>query len=414
MTAATLKRTPWAILLYVAALLGVGVAFIYSGSFILTGPEGESIHLARAHKQTVWIGLGVSVMLCAALPHYRLFVENGYVIYAGGISLLVLLLVLAKLGKAPRVFGACRWIPLGFMNLQPSELMKIAFIICLARYMLYREDHRTWLGLITLPFALTLLPMALIMKQPDLGTSILFLPILFAVLFVAGARLRHLMVIAGLALCALPIMFFYVLHGYQRKRVYAFLNQSEIDSPAAMDELYQLIQSKLAIGSGGWTGAGWTEGTMNRLNFLPVRTTDFIFSVIGEEAGFLGLMGVLFLFFLLFLSAFSIADRQKEPAGRLLIIGSVTLLATQLYINTAMTIGLMPITGLTLPFVSYGGSSLLSSSILIGLILNVGMRMSPIVAKDDFEFDDDILRRRRENEERKWTALFRFRRKKGS
>ena len=125
-------------------------------------------------------------------------------------------------------------------------------------------------------------------------------------------------------------------------------------------------------------------------------------------------MGVLFLFFLLFLSAFSIADRQKEPAGRLLIIGSVTLLATQLYINTAMTIGLMPITGLTLPFVSYGGSSLLSSSILIGLILNVGMRMSPIVAKDDFEFDDDILRRRRENEERKWTALFRFRRKKGS
>jgi rod shape determining protein RodA len=407
MTRENLRKVNWPILLYVSLLLTIGVAFIYSGSRILTGPEGDAIQLARAQKQIAWAGVGFAVLLLTTIPHYRTYVENAYVIYAGCLALLVLLLVAAQSGLVPTINGANRWIPLGFMNFQPSEVMKIALMLCLARYMQYRENHRTWLGL-TVPFGLTLLPMVLIMKQPDLGTAMLFLPILFAVLFVAGSRVRHLAIIAGLAVCAVPLMYFLALQDYQRARITSFLRQSEVNSPAAMNELYQLIQSKLAVGSGGWFGKGWMEGTMNRLNFLPVRTTDFIFSVIGEEIGFVGLMAILSLFFLLFVSALGIADRQKEPSGRLIVIGTVALLASQLYINTAMTIGLMPVTGVTLPLVSYGGSSLITSFILVGLILNVGMRPAKTVAKDDFEFDDDILRRRRKAEETKWSILLRL------
>ncbi|MDP6358392.1 MAG: FtsW/RodA/SpoVE family cell cycle protein, partial [Planctomycetota bacterium] len=225
---------------------------------------------------------------------------------------------------------------------------------------------------------------------------------------VAGSRLRHLLVIVGMAICVAPPMFFFVLKPYQQKRIIYFLKQSEVDSPAAMNELYQLIQSKLAIGSGGLACKGWMEGTMNRLNFLPVRTTDFIFAVIGEEIGFAGLMFVLLVFFLFFASALSIADRQEDPSGRVLVIGTVALLATQLYINTAMTIGLMPITGLTLPFVSYGGSSLISSFFLLGLILNVSMRPQATLAKDDFEYDDDIRRRSNERQEEREKVLWEF------
>jgi len=413
MTRENLKRLNWPILLYVAILLTVGIAFIYSGSRVLLGPEGHAIRIGRAQKQIVWVCFGLGAMLLTLIPHYRTYIENAYFIYAGCVGLLVLILIAAQFGLVRTINGANRWIPLGFMNFQPSEIMKIAMILCLARYMQYRDNHRTWVGL-TVPFGLTLLPVILIVKQPDLGTALLFLPILFAVLFIAGARGRHLLIIVGMAACSVPLMFFFVLREYQRGRIIAFLKQSEVNSPAAMNELYQLIQSKLAIGSGGWFGRGWMEGAMTQLNFLPVRTTDFIFSVIGEEVGFIGLMAVLGLFFLLFVSALGIADRQKEPAGRLIVIGAVALLATQLYINTAMTIGLMPITGLTLPFVSYGGSSLIASFMLIGLVLNVGMRPTRTVAKDDFEFEDDILRRRRQAEETRWNILFRSMARKDS
>jgi len=412
MTRENLRRLNWPILLYVAILLTVGIAFIYSGSRVLLGPEGHAIRIGRAQKQIVWICIGLAAMLLTLIPHYRSYIENAYFIYAGCVSLLVLILIAAQFGLVPTINGANRWIPLGFMNFQPSEIMKIAMILCLARYMQYRDNHRTWVGL-TVPFGLTLLPVVLIVKQPDLGTAMLFLPILFAVLFIAGARVRHLLIIVGMAACSVPLMFFFVLREYQRGRIIAFLKQSEVNSPAAMNELYQLIQSKLAIGSGGWFGRGWMEGTMTQLNFLPVRTTDFIFSVIGEEIGFVGLVAVLGLFFLLFVAALDIADRQKEPAGRLIVIGTVALLATQVYINTAMTIGLMPITGLTLPFVSYGGSSLIASFMLTGLVLNVGMRLTRTVAKDDFEFEDDILRRRQHAEETRWNILFRLLARKG-
>ncbi len=407
LTRKNLRNLSWPILIEVAILLTIGVAFIHSGSGILTGPEGEAIRLARAKKQLVWIALSSFVLLFTIVPSYKTFIENGFVIYGACVALLLVLLIGARLGIFPVINGVSRWIPLGFMMLQPSELMKIGLILCLARYMQYRETHRVWFGLVV-PFALTLVPMALIMRQPDLGTALLFLPVLFSILFVAGSRLRHLLVIVGMAICVAPPMFFFVLKPYQQKRIIYFLKQSEVDSPAAMNELYQLIQSKLAIGSGGLAGKGWMEGTMNRLNFLPVRTTDFIFAVIGEEIGFAGLMFVLLVFFLFFASALTIADRQEDPSGRVLVIGTVALLATQLYINTAMTIGLMPITGLTLPFVSYGGSSLISSFFLLGLILNVSMRPQATLAKDDFEYDDDIRRRSNERQEEREKVLWEF------
>lgn len=412
MTKEHLKNLNLPILLTTIALLAFGLLFIWSGSYVLSGPDGESIHLRRAQKQAVWIAVGMFAMVMVLWPHYKKIIENAYVIYGLIVSLLVVLMVLSAMRMVPVINGARRWIPLGFFNLQPSELMKVALILCLAQYLQFRSSYRTWKGLI-IPFALTFCPMVLIMKQPDLGTSLLFVPVLFSMLFAAGARLRHLLLITGMVFASAPLMYFFVLRPYQRSRILAFLHQSDVNSPMAMNELYQLIQSKLAIGSGGWLGNGWQQGAMNRLNFLPVRTTDFIFAVIGEEMGFIGLMVVLALYFFLFMSAFAIAERTREPSGRLVVIGSTVLLATQLYINTSMTIGLMPTTGLTLPFVSYGGSSLVTTFVLIGLILNIGLRQTRIVASDDFEFQDDILRRRKQAEMKRWITLFDFQNKIG-
>jgi rod shape determining protein RodA len=214
----------------------------------------------------------------------------------------------------------------------------------------------------------------LILKEPDLGTALLLVPVLGAMLLASGASRKHLAVAALTAVVLAVFSYFFLLRDYQIKRVHAFVYQGAYSKDQKIGEAYQLIQSKIAVGSGGVTGKGMFQGTQNMLNFTPFRHTDFIFAVVGEEWGFVGAAGLLALYLLIFTLSLSVAGRTREPFGRLLVTGLVTLLAVQVCINVGMTLGLAPVTGLTLPFVSYGGSSMVSSFLAIGLIANVASR----------------------------------------
>ncbi|MCZ6691636.1 MAG: rod shape-determining protein RodA [Planctomycetota bacterium] len=367
------RRISWPILITLGVIILLGILFLRSAAY----HAGTDSYRPYAEVQVTRIAFGFVCFFIAVLIPYDRIGRHAAVLYVTGLALLLAVFVVGREAN-----GSSRWIPLGFIDLQPSEVMKLALIVALARALRFRDRIQEWRGLLV-PFALTFIPMALILKQPDLGTALIFLPILFVMLFAAGARIRHLALVAGLGLAACPLVYFFGMKDYQRARITAFINPED----SAMGAGYQVLQSLTAVGSGGLAGKGWGQGTQTHLQFLPERHTDFIFAVIAEEWGFLGAGGLLLLFFILFALSLSIAARTREPTGRLMVIGAVTVLATQVAINTAMTVGLMPITGLTLPFVSFGGSSLVVSLVTMGLILNVGMRPIPTLASDGFARD---------------------------
>jgi len=378
------RRLNWALVAVALALVCIGVAAIAGDSG--TGPlEG----LGR--KQAFWGLVSLVILVLVLVPHYRVYQRVAYAVFALTLPLLVLLLVarwvpfLDRL--MPIVNGSRRWIRLGAMQLQPSELAKIAYICALARYLMFRENYRTFKGLIG-PFALTLVPIALILRQPDLGTALVFVPVLFAVLFAAGARVRHLLIITVLGAATLPALWVGVMSSEQKSRILGWLHQSDHRRPAD-DAGYHLWQSKLALGSGGLSGSQEKTDSWVGLGYLPEAQTDFIFAVIGESWGFVGCATVVVLFWLLCMFGLGIAGKTREPFGRLVAVGVVTLFASQLLINVGMTIGLMPITGMTLPFVSYGGSSLLSSFVALGILLSIGARRVLVIAPEAFSFRDD-------------------------
>jgi len=261
--------------------------------------------------------------------------------------------------------------------------MKIAVIVAYARYLPNRENHRELVGLLV-PFAVVLVPILLIARQPDLGTALTILPLFAGLVFIAGARVKHLLIFFVLGVLALPCLWF-VIEPYQKERVTSFINQDTKDPELLMDQLYHLTHAKAAIGSGGLFGKGWGQGTQNRLDFLPKRNTDFIFAVICEEWGFLRATGVLLLFFLFFWSCARVADATRDPPARLLVVGVIILFATQMLVNTGMAAGQFPTVGLPLPFMSYGGSSLLTSFAGLGLVVNVSMRPQLVLGGERFE-----------------------------
>jgi len=351
-----------AFLLVVFFIFIIGILTIYSATQARNLPFSESFFV----KQAVWMSVALLFMIIALAISYQRFIDVSYVIYAVNIILLILVLVL---GKAR--LGAQRWFSIGAFAFQPSEFIKLSLILVLAGYAGSRKDTmaRTWNMII--PTILLGIPFVLVLLQPDLGTGLLLLPIFFSILLVAGASVKYIsgMIIAGLA--ALPV-FWHFLRGYQKQRLLVFIDPN-IDPLGAG---YTIIQSKIAAGSGGLVGKGWLNGTQNQLNFLPERHTDFIFSVIGEEFGFIGAAAVVLLYFVLVKKAFIIANTTSDMYGKCIATGVGVLLAMQVIINVGMTIGLMPVVGIPLPLVSYGGSSLLSTMIAIGLLLNVGMRRS--------------------------------------
>ena len=384
------------LLLAICLCIGVGITAIYSASYNWDLGLAGSIY----EKQIIWALLGVTVMVITMVIPLKLFYALAYVLYGLTIALLILVLEL----------GDRRWFNIGPIHIQPSELAKITTVLVIARFLAYRSRDLTRARAYIPPLLFVLVPILLVFKQPDLGTALVFSILILPMFFWAGARPVHLFFLISPALtliCAFhpwmlvamvllligslflerprlftasilllvnlavaviaPYMWENKLHDYQKRRILTFLDPN-------MDKLgagYQVIQSKIAIGSGGLKGKGFLEGTQTKLAFLPEQHTDFIFSVICEEFGFLGAVLVLALFVFILWRALSIAVQTKSRFASLTAIGLATILLFHIFVNIGMTIGIMPVTGLPLPFLSYGGSTLITNMILVGLLLNI-------------------------------------------
>jgi rod shape determining protein RodA len=371
----TLKRFDWTLLLCGLALAALGIASVHSASVCRLGdPAGRNGLLSpNAWAQVQWLALSLAVFAAIVSFDYEVWRSWSYTLY---VACLVSLVLVAFYGVVRG--GAQRWFRVGSRLIQPSEFMKVAVIIALARYLMFRENYRTLKGL-AWPFLIALAPVLLILKQPDLGTAILFLPVLFAMLYVAGARPRDLAAVVAAGAAVAPLAWRFYMSASQKSRITAFINP-HADAKGAG---YQVIESLIAIGTGGLAGKGYMQGSQNLLRKVPELHTDFIFTVICEEWGFVGGGLTLALYIVLFLRMFEIAARTREPFGRLVVVGCATLLAFQTVVNVGMTMRLCPVTGLTLPFVSYGGSSLLTCFTILGLVIGVGVRPKLVMAPAD-------------------------------
>ena len=361
-------------------------------------------------RQIVFLCVAVGCMALFQAVDYRVIGRLSWGFYVLSL-LLVLYTVVGGLAEQRKVHwlpgvkitnGACNWIRFGTFGLQPAELMKVAFILVLARYLRFRSNYRTFKGLIA-PFALALVPMVAILKQPDLGTALVFIPILFAMLFVAGAKLSHLLAIMAVGLALSPVAWFAgtdrngepftrvpgfrylptMVKDYQRARVKALFT-TEHDPAMMKKESYQTFEATIAFASGGPTGKG--PGNIPVGKHVPEAQNDMIFALIGEQFGFLGSAVVLGAYIVLFAAGIEIAAATKEPFGRLIALGIVAMLAGQTFLNLMVATRLMPVTGVTLPFVSNGGTSLLASYMAAGLLLNVGQNRPIVMAREAFEF----------------------------
>ncbi|MHC4553518.1 MAG: FtsW/RodA/SpoVE family cell cycle protein [Planctomycetota bacterium] len=368
-------------------------------------------------KQLAFAGAGFVCLLIVNLFSYERLGPLAYALY-GVILLLLMIILIDKMGIMTIPFvkdrqGIHRWIKIGFgFQIQPSEFCKVAFIIALAWYLRFRSNYRKFLGLIG-PFALTLLAMVLILLEPDLGTVILMMPILFSMLFVAGAKVKHLIIILCIGMVFSPVMWKF-MKGYQRMRISSVLLQNEQFYEAAKakpwlgkilagddyrdklrtwkgDDGYQLLQSKRAISSGGFWGYGFAKGPyiQNPYIHLPEAHNDMIFATIAHQFGFFGCGLVLLLYAVVIGCAIELAWLNTDPFGRLVAAGIAAMFAVQVIVNVGMSLGLMPLTGLTLPLVSYGGSSLMVNMIAVGLLNNIGRHRPFSVAGKPFEFGSD-------------------------
>jgi rod shape determining protein RodA len=361
----------YALFLCVVLIAVSGVVFIYSSTRAVE--EGNEENFAtNVYKeklflrQVLWLASGIVLLFLFATSNYRKILDFAYPLYIFAIFFLLLVLLIGKIK-----YGAQRWIDLGPFDFQPSEFSKIILVICLARYLGDRENlgPRAKLFDLFVPAGLVFLPFVLIMKEPDLGTALMLVPLFLLLLYVWGLRRRFFLLLVASGVIFVPI-FFQFLRDYQKRRLLVFLNPN-LDPLGAG---YTIIQSKISIGSGRFFGKGWLGGTQNSLNFLPERHTDFIFSVVGEEWGFLGSIFLLLCFFFLIWRCLEIARQSKDFSAKLLVCGLGGQIAIQVLTNIAMTMGMLPVVGIPLPFVSYGGSSMLTNFIALGMILSVALR----------------------------------------
>ena len=368
------RRMPWSIVIVVGLLMTAGMLGIARGEELIRPSQ-------RLVRQAVWIGLSVGVMITVTLIPYRSLRPWSYGLFLLSLGALVFVFFM------PYRNGARRWIPLGLMDFQPSEVAKLTYIMALAHYLMYRQNFRQMTGLMP-PFLITMIPVALILKEPDLGTSLLFIPVLYAMLFVAGAKARHLIAVTLLGVCCLPILWS-GMSAEQKSRIVTLFTQQD-GGPAPSGDGYHLHQSKQVLALGGIWGSSVTGQTVNdpAAYRIPAAQTDFVFCLIGECWGFVGCGIILLLYAFLFARCLMVARATQEPFGRLLVVGVVTLLASQTAINTGMTVGLMPITGMTLPLMSYGGSSMISTCLALGLLLNVAIRPGYEIQTAAFRFQD--------------------------
>jgi len=345
---------PWTFVMLLSAVAAVGYVALYSAG----GGSAEPY----ASKHLLRFGFGVVMMLSIGLMDIRVIARFAWVGWLGGVALLVLVALHGNVGK-----GAQRWIDIGPIQIQPSELMKIMLVLGLAAWF-HRASWEKVGNLLFLipPMVMVLIPVGLILKQPNLGTGLITALLGGAMFFAAGVRLWKFAVVAGLAGIAAPIAYDR-LHDYQRARITTFLDPESDPLGAG----YNIIQSKIALGSGGIWGKGFLQGTQGHLNFLPEKQTDFIFTMIAEEFGFAGAISVLALLALIVVFGFLVALRCRNQFGRLLAIGLATNFFLYVFVNVAMVTGSIPVGGVPLPLISHGGSAMLTAMLGFGLLMSV-------------------------------------------
>jgi rod shape determining protein RodA len=347
-------------LIYTLFLIFMGLLTVFSSSY-KSGLDEVKPYFSR---QLVWALLGLVAMTIAVIIDYRFITRYAYYFYFATVVFLVVILVIGK-----EVKGSQRWIHLLGFQLQPSEFVKVATLFALTHY-LDKIRERIW-GIWGLIGAITIaaVPAGLILLQPDLGTGLVLVALVGGMLFAAGIRPRHLFALSVGGIVAIPV-FWGFLKDYQKARLLSFVNPN-LDPLGAS---YQVIQSKIAIGAGGLIGKGLLGGTQSQLNFLPEQHTDFIFSVFAEQWGFLGSCLLVFLYVGLLLQAIKIAQSARDFQGSILAVGIISIISFQVLVNLLMTVGLMPVTGIPLPFMSYGGSNLLTMMTCIGFLLSIKTR----------------------------------------
>lgn len=350
----------WLLLGAIVLITAIGVTMIYSVTETAGG--GAS---AQVRTQVYALGLGLIALLVCLAVDYRILAEHSLFIYGSLLVLLIFVLV-----KGQTQMGGQRWIPIGPFHLQPSEFARIGVALMLAMY--FGENRRGAKNSsdLILGGIFTAIPLILIAKQPDLGTAVTLLPVFVGMAFLAGLRLRLLGVLALVGVLAAPIAWKFALKDYQRSRIQMFIDPEQDPRGAG----YQTIQARVTVGSGGLTGKGFRQGTQGQYKFLPVAHNDFIFSVLAEEQGFIGVLTVLGLYLFVILRSLEAARLAKDRLGAYLVGGIISGFAFQVIYNVTMSAGLAPVKGITLPLMSYGGSSLIASLASFGLILNVRMR----------------------------------------
>ena len=385
-------RIDWLLLVALLGLMLLGAAFVYSATMANEAASTLPWYAQSYFKQILWYFVGLTAAVGICFPDYRILARWSYVAYWIAIIALVAVLI-PHIGTLR--FGARRWFDLGFFQAQPSELTKLALILALANFLSRPTGELSFPRVFWKAIGMIALPFLLILKEPDLGSALVLVPTGIAMLFVAGTPRRYLLRLGG-AVALLAILFLVdilfappgwwqvKLEDYQRRRLLVYFGQDYAPPTATeaerqrlrkqqVDDSYNVHQALISVGSGGLTGKGWRQGTQNALGYLPrsVAHNDFIFSVIAEEKGFVGSVMVLTLYSVILFIGIRIASQARDRLGKLLAVGVVTLLFSHVFINIGMNIRIMPVTGVPLPLLSYGGSSVLCSLIAIGLLQNV-------------------------------------------
>ncbi|MEE8210229.1 MAG: rod shape-determining protein RodA [bacterium] len=358
------RALDWGLLGLTLLLATCGVVLIYSA----THAKASSYIQASYVRQLWWLLVGVVAMVAALMVDYRIIARYAYVLYGVGIAALVYVLVFGHV-----VAGAKRWLILGPVRCQPSEFMKVVLVLVLARYTAdVQKGKALSLRQLALPALLVAVPVGLIANEPDLGTATMLGLVAGGLILLAGVERRAILIVAVTLLGAMPFGWT-MLKGYQKSRLLTLLDPTGDPLGAG----YHVIQSKIAVGSGMFLGKGLMQGTQGRLNFLPAQHTDFIFSVLAEELGFIGTVFLLALFLGFLLRSIEVAFQAKDRLGAMTAAGLTWMFALYITFNVGMTVGLLPVVGIPLPLVSYGGSSLVATMVSVGLLLNIKMRKFP-------------------------------------